>query len=227
MVRWLGILALGALLAKPAAAGTPWQTGCSGQGAERRCTVTTTRAYPNNRGGKSEVTLVIVRDATCTTLHVTFDGPIAVNRPVRLALDGGPPQHFYTADQLGQLTRALDAMSTGPDAPDVPRRTERTPPEFTRFLKQVSHGDLKDTTPEDEMVARFAALKEPRRIGLACAPTLRLLPRLSLARMLRLDFSAEPRNRTSVYHWTRLTDRTVELDLEGLSAALDRISAER
>ncbi|WP_448188328.1 hypothetical protein [Azospirillum sp. sgz301742] len=162
MRRWLGLVALGSALAGPAgAAETAWQGGCSGQGAERRCSVGTVYGFTNNRGGRNDVTVTIVRDAACTTLNVGFDGPIALDRPARIALDDGPAQEF--------------------------------------------------------------AMKESRRIGLACAP----MERLASARVLRIDFSAEPSNRTRVYHWLSLTERSVSVPLEGLMATFDRVSAER
>jgi len=216
MVRWLGLLGLGVLLAGPASAADPaWTVTCGGQGEARRCSAFAVQDFTNNRGGRGEVSITIVRDPTCTTLHVTFDGPIAMNRPARLLVDGAPPQAFYTADQLERLARALDDGN----------RPERAPPEFDHFLTQVSLGELKGAEPGDEMVSRFAALKEPRRLGLACAPTERLLPYLAAARTLTVEFSAEPRNRARVYHWVSLTDRSIAVRLDGLAAALDRIAA--
>ncbi|HYH36657.1 MAG TPA: hypothetical protein VD860_00420 [Azospirillum sp.] len=60
-------------------------------------------------------------------------------------------------------------------------------------------------------------VREPRRLRLACAPE---------GRVLRIDFAAEPRTRTRVYHWVSLTERSLEVPLEGLRAALERLASE-
>ena len=216
MVRWLGLAALGVLLTAQAQA-ADWKGGCSGQGVERRCSVSAVHGYANNRGGRSDVTVTLIRDAACTTLHVAFDGPIALERPARFVLDGVPVQEFYTRAELAQLARALDSGTRPAQAPEA----------IDHFLTQVSHGGFPGAAPADEMTARFAALKEPRRLGLACAPTARLLPQLTAGRSLRVEFSTEPRTRTRVYHWVSLTERLVDIPLEGMITALDRVASER
>lgn len=60
-------------------------------------------------------------------------------------------------------------------------------------------------------------VREPRRLRLDCAPD---------ARVLRIDFAAEPRTRTRVYHWVSLGERTVEVSLERLRVALERLASE-
>lgn len=220
MVRVWALLAGIALtsLASPAlAAEERWAAACSGEGMARRCSVTAVQSYPNNRGGSSEVTVSAVRDATCTTLHIVFDAPIALDRPARVAIDGGEPQTFYTPAQLAMLAQALDNGAM----------PERTPPEFAGFLSQVSQGGMKGVEPGEEMITRFAAIKEPRRVGIACAPMQRLLPALVAGGTLHLEFHAEPRLATRVYHWPGLTRRTVDIPLDGLATALETAFAGR
>jgi len=193
---------------------------CAGDGMGRRCTAAAIQDFANNRGGQSALSLNAVRDATCTTLHIVFDGPIDVKRPVTLSVDGAPPQQFYTPDELTELARALDdgartITDTGADAGG-------TPPEFARFLTQVSTGAIKDSDAGQEMLNRFAAIKETRRVGLACGPMERLLPLIRAGHSLRLEFQVDARTATQVYHWPKLDSRVVELRLDGLLSSLDR-----
>ena len=189
---------------------------CAGDGAGQRCTVSTVQPFADNRGGLGELSISAVRDAACTTLHIVFDEPIALARPVTLTVEGAPPQRFYTPGQLSDLAGALDE---GPQPGAVP---QAGPPEFTRFLTQVAEGAITDEDAGPEMLKRFAALKEPRRIGLTCGPMERLLPLIRSGRPLRLEFQMEASAETQLYHWPRLDRRTVEFRLGGLLEALDR-----
>ncbi|WP_448204213.1 hypothetical protein [Azospirillum sp. sgz302134] len=224
MTRWVGLLLLGLGFAAPALAETlptisptpvsmaiPAAT-CLGEGPARRCTAMVDQSFANNRGGMSALSISAVRDATCTTLHIVFDGPIALDRPVTLTPDGAPAQRFYTPDELTDLARALD-NGTRPSNPA---------PEFARFLTQVSSGAIKDADAGREMLNQFAAIKEPRRIGLTCGPMERLLPQIRTGRAVRLEFEVEPRTTLQAYHWSRLEGRAVDLRLDELLASLDR-----
>jgi hypothetical protein len=220
MARWWGFPVLAALLAlapvpsAPAAAAEPWTVECAGSGPARRCSASTVQGYANNRGGRGEVVVSLVRDAACTTLHVVFDGPVDLARPVTLAVDGGARQAFYTSADLSLLAQALDEGWTLRDAPV----------EFVHFLSDAHGGVLKGIEPADEMLNRFAAVKESRRAGVACGPMRRLLPAMLAGRTLRIEFSAEPRADTQVYHWPALTRRSTDVALDGLASALEGAS---
>ncbi|HYD65193.1 hypothetical protein [Azospirillum sp.] len=220
MVRWwgfpvlFGLLAAASLSTTPAGAAEPWSVECTGSGPARRCSASTVQGYANNRGGRGEVVVSLVRDAACTTLHVVFDGPVDLDRPVTLAVDGAARQAFYTSADLSLLAQALDEGWALRDAPV----------EFARFLADAHGGAMPGIEPADEMLNRFAAVKEQRRAGVACAPMRRLLPAMMQGRTLRLEFSAEPRSATQVYHWPGLTRRSVEVALDGLAAALEGAS---
>lgn len=211
MARWVGLLLLGFLPFGTALADSSPAATCAGEGAGRRCTTSMVQSFANNRGGISEVSVSIVRDAACTTLHVVFDAPIALDRPVLLGTDGTPPQHFYTPGELADLARALDGGA----------RPASPAPEIAGFLTQVSTGAITDADAGPEMIKRFAAIKEARRIGLTCGPMERLLPLIRTGRPLRLEFQVEPRAITQVYHWPSLGTRTVDLRLDELLASLD------
>ncbi|AWJ87430.1 hypothetical protein TSH58p_29050 (plasmid) [Azospirillum sp. TSH58] len=189
---------------------------CAGEGTGQRCTVSAVQPFADNRGGLGELSISAVRDAACTSLYIVFDEPIALARPVTLAVDGAPPQRFYTPRQLSDLADALDE---GPQAGAAP---EAAPPEFARFLAQVAAGAITDEDAGTEMLSRFAAIKEPRRIGLTCGPMERLMPLIRSDRPLRLEFQRQANSATQVYHWPRLDRRTVEFRLGGLLEALDR-----
>ncbi|WP_183178780.1 hypothetical protein [Azospirillum sp. OGB3] len=220
MTRRIGLFLLAAGLgaATPAlAVEVPTSdTVCAGEGAGRRCTVSTVQPFPDNRGGLGELSISAVRDAACTSLYIVFDEPIALARPVTLAVDGAPPQRFYTPRQLSDLADTLDKGPQTGAAPEV------GPPEFTRFLSQVAAGAITDEVAGTEMLRRFAAIKEPRRIGLTCGPMERLLPLMRADRPLRLEFQRQANSATQLYHWPRLDRRTVEFRLGGLLEALDR-----
>lgn len=240
MARWMGfspsgpgllgsgLLGLGLLIGfslpapaqMPAPAAVPASTAppsappvaCAGDGAARRCTASAMEEFADNRGGRSELSLNAVRDATCTTLHIVFDGPIALDRPVTLTVDGAPPQRFYTPGALTDLARALDDGMLPGDAP----------PEFVGFLQRVSSGALADGDAGQEMLTRFAAVKESRRIGLTCGPMERLLPLLRAGHAARLEFQVASGTERKVYHWGRLDSRVVTLRVEDVLASLDR-----
>ncbi|OYD81340.1 hypothetical protein [Azospirillum brasilense] len=191
-------------------------TVCAGEGAGQRCTVSAVQPFADNRGGLGELSISAVRDAACTSLYIVFDEPIALARPVTLTVDGAPPQRFYTPRQLSDLATALD------DGPQTGTGPEAGPPEFTRFLTQVAERAIADEDAGPEMLRRFAAIKEPRRIGLTCGPMERLMPLIRSDRPLRLEFQRQANSATQVYHWPRLDRRTVEFRLGGLLEALDR-----
>jgi hypothetical protein len=205
------------VMGQPAAAQPQpdWMVTCARGEAERRCTVSSMQSFADNRGGFSQLSLSFVRDAECTTLHIQFDAPITVTAPVSLAIGDAPPQPFYTMDEL---TRLAEAMDWG-------RPLAGGPPEFKGFLAQLSEGALKSADPSREMIARFAAIKEPRRISLTCAPTERLLPLVRSGGTMRLAFQLAPRNSPRPYHWPSMTARTVDIRLDGLAEALDQAMA--
>lgn len=220
--KWLGMLASGisALLILTAGAGSaaaaddPVSLACSQKDPAkgRRCVASTIQGFADNRGGQSAVTVTLTRDGDCSTLTVTFDRPIAIDQPVRLAAEGIAPQAFYTGTELAQLARALDdgaPLAAGP-------------PEFTRFLEEVARGQYDDQEPAREMLNRFAAIKEPRGAILTCGPTARLLAALHSGQPVRLEFQVAPRAITRVYHWPELERRIVDLPLGALAASLDR-----
>ncbi|WP_029008886.1 hypothetical protein [Azospirillum halopraeferens] len=214
-VGWLAGLAVAAGLAGPAAADTgtlaPWNPQCTGDGGARRCSVGTTLTASGPRGDGA-LSLRLVSDGDCTTLHVVFDGTIAVDRPVSLAVDDDDPQHFYTGAELETLAAALD----GGDAP------AELPPEFRLFLARAGSGAFGAAAPADVMMDRFAAIKEPWRLGVSCGPMERLMPRIAAGRTLHLEYSATPAGTTEFYHWPALLQRRVAVDLAGAAAALDK-----
>ncbi|KAA0684123.1 hypothetical protein [Roseomonas genomospecies 6] len=220
MTRRIGLLlmlaGLGAAAPVPAMEAPFSDVVCSGEGAGQRCTVSAVQPFADNRGGLAELSVSAVRDASCTTLHIVFDEPIAVARPVTLTVEGMPPQRFYTPRQLSDLAGALDE---GPQPGAVP---EAGPPEFTRFLTLVAEGAIAEDDSGPEMLKRFATIKEPRRIGLTCGPMERLLPLMRSGRPVRLEFQRQANSATQVYHWPRLDRRTVDLHLGSLLEALDR-----
>jgi hypothetical protein len=154
-------------------------------------------------------------DAQCTSLHVSFDAPILVRRPVGLSIDGGPRQTFYTNRELTLLARAIDdGIEPG-----------WGPPEFMSFYCEVA-ADYRDDVQAagSELIARFAWIKEPRRIGVACSATARLLPALRAGHLLALDFHTEPRESGAAWYWPQLDARGASVPLDGLAAALDSLT---
>ncbi|WP_114861039.1 hypothetical protein [Azospirillum brasilense] len=224
MTRRIGLFllvaGLGAAIPALAAEVSASDVVCAGEGRGQRCTVSAVQPFPDNRGGLGELSISAVRDAACTSLHIVFDEPIAPARHVTLTVDGAPPQRFYTPRQLSDLADALDADALNADALD--KGPQAAPPEFTRFLAQVAAGAIADEEAGTEMLSRFAAIKEPRRIGLTCGPMERLMPLIRSDRRLRLEFQRQANGATEVYHWPRLDRRTVEFRLGGLLEALDR-----
>ncbi len=225
MARWVGLLLLAVGCAAPASADAPRpaavaEASCVGEGTARRCTVAAIQGFPDNRGGLSALTVNAVRDAQCTTLHIVFDRPIALDRPVLLTVEGAGTQGFYTPAELTGLARALDGDRDGDG--DGDGGPDRAPPEFLDFLALAATGALGEAEAGAEMIRRFAAVKEARRVGLTCGPMERLLPPIRAGRASRLEFQVESPTAARVYHWPRLDRRVVDLHLEGLLAALDR-----
>ncbi len=218
MARWiaaLGMIAGMALSADPAAAagdGNPgpegaWTVACEGDGPLRRCTVSTLQSFTDLKGEARRVSLSLLVDRACTTLHAAFETPIAADRPVDIRVDERQVQRFYTSDQLQALARAIDGAA----------RPAAAPPEFARFLDDAKTGGMNGEAAGDEMIARFAAIKEP--------PVRRALPALREGRTLALTFHAPARTPRRVWHWPRLDERRVVIDLDGLALALDRAAA--
>ncbi|ACJ00825.1 hypothetical protein [Rhodospirillum centenum] len=191
-----------------------WHATCDGRGAARICSVTARHAYADHRGGRGRVSITLRRDSACTSLHVGFDRDIDVRRPVLLQVDDGPVHGFHTDRELGALARAVDE---GPSAPRTPMA-----PAFTAFLEEVATGRLAPgTDAASELVARFALLKETRRLGVACPGTDRLLPELHRGRMLHLSFHVRREEEPAPYHWTVFDRRTLSVPLAGLDILLD------
>lgn len=218
-MRWLVLGLAGLAMAgawEPALAGPEtadgWTILCSGAGAGRRCTATRVQSFPDNRGGERSVTVSLVRDAGCVTFGAVFDQPIDLDAPVWLVVDGGARQEFYTGAALLGLSHALDTGN---------RTVADGPADFSRFLAQVADGALALPDPGSELIARFAALKESRRIAVACAPMERLLPRLRTGTAVHLEFHAMPRTTAQPYHWGALTRRGVDVPLAGVVERLD------
>lgn len=197
-----------------AAADEPVSLACSQRDPAkgRRCVASTIQGFPDNRGGQSAVTVTLTRDGDCSTLAVTFDRPIAIDHPVRLAVEGTAPQSFYTGAELAQLAKALDDGTP----------LNGGPVEFSRFLDETTHGKTDDQEPAREMLNRFAAIKEPRGVILTCGPAARILAALHGGQPARLEFQVAPRAITRVYHWPELERRTVDLPVAALAAAIDR-----
>lgn len=191
-----------------------WHATCDGREAARTCTVSARPAYADHRGGRGRVSITLRRDSACTSLHVGFDRDIDVRRPVLLQVDDGPVHGFHTDRELVALARAVDE---GPSALRTPMA-----PAFNAFLEEVATGRLAPgTDAASELVARFALLKETRRLGVTCPGTDRLLPELRRGRMLHLSFHVRREKEPAPYHWTVFDRRTVSLPLEGLDILLD------
>ncbi|HYC02026.1 MAG TPA: hypothetical protein VED40_01960 [Azospirillaceae bacterium] len=230
MRRSLPVL-LSALLALPAAAAPVpepvpdqpggWRTACQQGPRGSFCTLMLEQTYAENRGGRGTVTLSLRRDTDCTSLHVAFERDIDVGRPVALQLDGGAPEPFYTGEELNLLARIVDAETA--DAGHL-----AATPEVAAFIDDARLGKLGDAdAAASEMVARFARVKSPDRLGVACPVTARLLPRLREARTLRLSFSVAAPGQPEPYHWPALNRRVVEVPLDRLAEALDALPSGR
>lgn len=207
-------LALTLTAARPGQASEGWHGSCDGADGNRYCLVSHDARYPNHRGGHDQVRITVRRDPSCDSLHILFEHDIALDRPVSLTIDGGPKIHFYTSRELTRLARDVDhgiAPAWGP-------------PEFQAFYRQIETGAIPADQAATELVARFAHVKEPRRIGVACAAATKLMARLRAARHLVLEFFAEAPGPAQVYHWWRLDARAVTVPLSGLNGALDRLA---
>jgi hypothetical protein len=192
-----------------------WTRSCTGNGSARRCVASFKQKIPDYRKGSSGVTVMIRQDTGCHSLHIVFDAPIAVDRPVRLTIDGGPRIGFYTNPQLVRLARAVD---DGVEPRGLPA-------EFIAFYRDVEAGRIgRGDAAGAELIARFAQIKEARRAGMACIPTERLLPDLRTGQVLHLDFWAETYGPARIYHWPQLSSRSIEVPLRGLAAILDGIA---
>lgn len=197
--------------AKP---GPDWSAVCPRKGPDGFCTVTATPAYGDNRGGRERVTVSLRHDAQCTSLHVGFDRAIDLSRPVQLRVDDGPVQAFYTPEQLNDLADAVDAG----------RRAELGEPGFAAFLTEVAAGEVQAGEPAAaEMLARFARIKESRRLGVACEAMARLLPQLRKGSLLRLTFHVATAAEPEPYHWPALGRREVVVPLQSLAPILDSL----
>jgi hypothetical protein len=218
LTAFLAVLSGGIGMVMAATDPDPWTVTCGGAGSmPATCMVATRQDFPNAFGGADEMTVALRVDAQCSSLHVSFNAPIATDRPVGLTVDGGKRLAFYTNPELARLARAIDDRVV-PDG---------APAEFVRFFNEVEAGALaRDTTPGRELVARFAHIKEPHRIGMACTPTERLMADLRTGRMLVVDFWMQPRADTvELYHWPKLGERSVAVSLRGLAEALDKAVA--
>jgi hypothetical protein len=194
---------------RPAEARPGWTRSCSGGASDRQCLLTLRQSYANNRGGRNELTVGLRRGPSCVTLHVTFDAPIDLDMPASIAVDGGGRHDFYTERDLTRLARAVDARQP----------PSWGPAEFRRFYAEVEAGGVRSVGTE--LVARFARVKESRRLALACAATERLLPELAGGRSLAVEFHVESKGGSEPYHWPRMTARRVLVPLEGMLHALD------
>ncbi|HZH27777.1 MAG TPA: hypothetical protein VEY95_11415 [Azospirillaceae bacterium] len=203
-----------ASLPTPGAAQPPregvWASACKGEGAGRMCDHTVQQAYPNNRGSLNRMLIAVRQAPECTSLHITFDSDIDVMRPVSLSVDGGAQHLFYTGGELARFAKDLD------DGQPV----TWAPPAFQAYAAQVESGEIASDAAIPELVARFALVKEERRLGAACAAAERLLAELKAGNEMVLSFAAEPRSTGEIYHWPALDRRTVRVSLPGLRSAL-------
>lgn len=194
-----------------------WEASCMGTGAEQECTVTTAQRFHNNRGGRNQVKVSLKTRGDCVTLHMTFDAPLDIDEPVVARVDGHPPISFYTMSELTELARAIDTE----------QRPDGVAPELAAFYDTVQAGGLEDgVSPAAELVVRFARVKESYSLGMACAPTTTLLPKLASGGALTIHFQdQQPHDQPTLYHWSGLDARRVTVPLDGLSEALDSIGA--
>jgi hypothetical protein len=195
--------------AQPDASRPSWARSCDGETGGRQCLTTLRATYPNNRGGRNEVAVTLRRTASCSTLHVAFDAPIAIDRPAWISIDAGERHPFYTETELARFARAVDARQEPAWAPE----------EFRRFFAEVRDGRV--ASAGTELVARFARVKDGRRLGLACSATQRLMPELARGSVLTVEFQLESKGGMEPYHWPRMATRRVSVPLEGMLHALD------
>lgn len=193
-----------------------WRTTCEARGPAPACTVTARPSYADNRGGSGRVSVNLRHDSECTSLHVGFDRDIDVQRPVLLQIDDGPVYGFFTNRELSDLARAVDAGTTA--------RPGDVAPEFAAFLNEVAAGSYgTGAGAAEELVARFAMLKESRRLGVACPSAERLLPLLRAGHVLRLSFHIRRNEPAAPYHWPAFDRREVTVSLEGLDELLETL----
>ncbi len=188
-----------------------WARTCAGADADRQCLLTLRQTYANLRGGRNEMSVTLRRKSSCTTLHVSFDAPIELDRPVWITIDGGERHAFYRESDLTRLARAVDDRQEPAWGPE----------EFRGFYAEVRDGRV--ASAGTELVARFARVKDTRQLGLACAATERLMPELARGRVLTIEFHAESKGGEEPYHWPRMAARRVAVPLEGLVHALDSV----
>jgi hypothetical protein len=92
-----------------------WTTDCRGAGDQAVCDHLVAESYPDLRGGRNRLVLVVHRSPRCTTLHVVFDREVDLSREVAAAADGGARRLFHTGDRLVALARMVDQRRP-PDA---------------------------------------------------------------------------------------------------------------
>lgn len=219
-----GLLLIAAGPAVPAATLDGWSMRCTGDPGARRCTISARPDYADNRGGKGRLTVALRADAGCTTLHVEFDRAIDVRRPVLMRVDGGPVRAFHTAPALSAMARQLDEGlapalldGTGPDAAAI-----------DGFWRDISTGRIRQgAQAAEELVARFALVKEEHKLGVGCQSMARLLPELRRGSHLRLSFHLARPGPRAVYHWPALDRREVVIPISGLAGLLESVPALR
>ncbi|WP_207481079.1 hypothetical protein [Arenibaculum pallidiluteum] len=214
---YLLLLTALAALAPAAASASPekpggdrpvWTHSCS-DGGDRQCHLTLRQRYDAAIGKDGEVAVTLRRSRSCVTLHVAFDAPVAAERPAWIAIDDGARLPFYTEAELTRLARAVDADQEPAWGPD----------EFRGFYAEVKQGRV--TSAGNELVARFARVKDSHGLGLACAATARLMPDLARGRVLTIEFTPGGKGETEPYHWPRMATRRVSVPLEGMTLTLD------
>lgn len=82
-----------------------WVMVCQGEEPIRRCSAARPTPFTDSQGREHVVTLSLLRDGACTTLSGVFDEPIDLNRPVWLAVDGGPRLEFAAVAPVPHHTR--------------------------------------------------------------------------------------------------------------------------
>jgi len=222
-----GVIAAAPAAPPPAAAQAPagpagidgvpdgtWTTDCRGAGPGTVCDHLVAESYPDIRGGHNRLVLVVHRAPGCTSLHVVLDREVDLSREVTAAVDGGPRRAFHTGAQLMAYARLVDGRRPPDAAPAWIPGTVR------EVLALVADGALTPDAASAELVARAGLVKEPLRLGVACAASARLMAEMAGARELALEFSVLPRRTRAEYHWPALDRRRVRIGLDGLAEAL-------